>query len=66
MERIVNATLYECIGQGFAIIGMAIAKAALGAFLLRLVTIRWHQIAIWTIMALVSAASVGMSRNYVR
>jgi len=59
MERIVKATLYECIGQGFAIIGMSIAKAALGAFLLRLVTLRWHKIAVWSVMIMVVIASVG-------
>ena len=56
---VTKATLYECIGQGFAIIGMAIAKASLGFFFLRLVSSRLHRIAIWTAMALVSAASIG-------
>lgn len=41
IDWVVQATLYECIGQGFAIVGMAIAKASLGFFLLRLVTIFW-------------------------
>ncbi|KAL2140142.1 hypothetical protein VTI28DRAFT_4224 [Corynascus sepedonium] len=58
MELIVKATLYECIGQGFAIVGMAIAKASLGFFLLRLVTTRWHKFAIWGAMALVMIASI--------
>jgi hypothetical protein len=59
IDMAVQATLYECIGQGFAIVGMAIAKASLGFFLLRLVTIAWHRIAIWTAMVLVMAASIG-------
>ncbi|KAK4156596.1 hypothetical protein C8A00DRAFT_40981 [Chaetomidium leptoderma] len=58
MDSVVTATLYECIGQGFAIVGMAIAKASLGFFLLRLVTIYWHRIAIWTAMTLVMLASI--------
>ncbi|KAK3376498.1 hypothetical protein B0T24DRAFT_221134 [Lasiosphaeria ovina] len=58
MERAVKATLYECIGQGFAIVGMSIAKASLGFFLLRLVTIQWHRIAIWCMMTLVALASI--------
>ncbi|KAK5651804.1 hypothetical protein OQA88_11672 [Cercophora sp. LCS_1] len=58
MEKVVKATLYECIGQGFAIVGMAIAKCSLGFFLLRLVTLQWHRIAIWGAMGLVSAASI--------
>lgn len=61
LENVVKATLYECIGQGFAIVGMAIAKCSLGFFLLRLVTLQWHKIAIWSAMALVSAASIGTS-----
>ncbi len=62
IESAVQATLYECIGQGFAIVGMAIAKSSLGFFLLRLVTVRWHRIAIWCAMTLVMAASIGELR----
>jgi hypothetical protein len=60
MEKIVKATLYECIGQGFGIAGMPVAKAALGAFLLRLVTKTWHRVSIWAIMILAGIASLGM------
>ena len=60
LELVVKATLYECIGQSFAIIGMAIAKCSLGTFLLRLVMQRWHKIAIWGAMTLVTLASIGM------
>lgn len=59
--HVVEATKYECIGQAFAIIGMSIAKASLGAFLLRLVVVPWHRIAIWTMMMIVVCASVGES-----
>lgn len=59
MDIITQASLYECIGQGFAIVGMAIAKASMGFFLLRLVSLRWHQIAIWSAMALCMLASIG-------
>jgi hypothetical protein len=58
-EMVVRATLMECIGQGIAIVGMSVAKAALGTFLLRLVTVPWHKIAIWCAMTLVSLASIG-------
>ncbi|GAB1315542.1 hypothetical protein MFIFM68171_05752 [Madurella fahalii] len=58
IEWAVQATLYECIGQGFAIVGMAIAKASLGFFLLRLVTIFWHRVAVWAAMVLVMLASI--------
>lgn len=57
-NKVVKATLYECIGQGFAIVGMAIAKASLGAFLLRLVVIPWHRWVIWFMLAFVVLASI--------
>ncbi|KAG9255793.1 uncharacterized protein F5Z01DRAFT_699609 [Emericellopsis atlantica] len=52
MARVTKATLYECIGQGFAIIGMSIAKASLGVFLLRLVSLQWHRISVYVAMGL--------------
>ncbi|RFN49797.1 hypothetical protein FIE12Z_5945 [Fusarium flagelliforme] len=52
------AMLYEAASQTFAIIGMSIAKASLGLFLLRLVKERWHKIAIWSMMTCLFAASV--------
>ncbi|KAK4184627.1 hypothetical protein QBC35DRAFT_46590 [Podospora australis] len=58
LDLVVKATLYECIGQGFAIVGMAIAKASLGTFLLRLVTVFWHRVVIFAAMGLVTAASI--------
>lgn len=59
MDHVLLATLYECIGQSFAIVGMAIAKASLGSFLLRLVVVPWHKMAIWFAMVLVTLASIG-------
>ena len=59
IDRTVQATLWECIGQGVAIVAMPIAKSSLGFFLLRLVTIQWHRIAIWCAMTLVTLASIG-------
>ena len=53
------ATLFECIGQSFAIVGMPIAKASLGAFLLRLVNVPWHRALVWGMMILISLASLG-------
>jgi hypothetical protein len=59
IDRATDARLHECIASLFVIIGMPIAKAAIGFFLLRLVNVRWHKIAIWAAMGLVSAASIG-------
>lgn len=42
---------------------MAIAKAALGTFLLRLVSVTWHRIVLWVAMIAVSIASVGTCFN---
>ena len=55
-----KATLFECIGQSFAIVGMPIAKASLGAFILRLVTVPLHRALVWGMMILVALASLGM------
>ncbi|KAK3905605.1 hypothetical protein C8A05DRAFT_12588, partial [Staphylotrichum tortipilum] len=55
---VLKLNLASHIGQGFAIVGVAIAKSSLGFFLLRLVTVFWHRIAIWTAMTLVTLASI--------
>ncbi|KAH7631609.1 hypothetical protein B0T09DRAFT_105860 [Sordaria sp. MPI-SDFR-AT-0083] len=57
-EQIMKATLFECIGQSIAIVGMPIAKASLGAFLLRLVNVQWHRALVWGMMILISLASI--------
>ncbi|KAK3391827.1 hypothetical protein B0T20DRAFT_362125 [Sordaria brevicollis] len=56
--QIMKATLYECIGQTIAIVGMPIAKASLGAFILRLVNVPWHRALVWGMMVLISLASL--------
>ncbi|KAF9873461.1 hypothetical protein CkaCkLH20_08920 [Colletotrichum karsti] len=58
MDDVTKATLYECIGQAFAIVGMAIAKWSMGFFLLRLVTVKWQTTAIWVAMVTVGLASI--------
>ncbi|EXF73963.1 hypothetical protein CFIO01_08845 [Colletotrichum fioriniae PJ7] len=66
MEDVVRATLFECIGQGFAIVGMAVAKWSMGFFLLRIVTLGWHKVAIWTAMVLVGLASIALDLPGIR
>ena len=58
------AMIYEAASQTFAIIGMSIAKASLGLFLLRLVKERWHKIAIWSAMSCLFAASISVCFVY--
>ncbi|KLU83911.1 hypothetical protein MAPG_02960 [Magnaporthiopsis poae ATCC 64411] len=47
-DRLTKALLYLIIGQIFGVSTMGVAKVSLGLFLLRLVTVRWHRVAIWT------------------
>jgi len=61
MDDLVNAILFEAVGQTFAVIGMAVAKWSLGLFLLRLVTEKWHKIAIWTMMLILMGASISVA-----
>ncbi|KAK3940295.1 hypothetical protein QBC46DRAFT_127916 [Diplogelasinospora grovesii] len=59
-DDLVNAILFEAIGQTFAVVGMAVAKWSLGLFLLRLVTQTWHKVLIWIAMASLMAASISV------
>ncbi|KAK5636926.1 hypothetical protein RRF57_012638 [Xylaria bambusicola] len=59
-DRIVEAILWEAIGQTFTVLGTAIAKWSLGLFLLRLVKVRWQIIVIWTAMSGLLAASISV------
>ncbi|KAI0198553.1 hypothetical protein F4808DRAFT_462669 [Astrocystis sublimbata] len=59
-DLIVEAILWEAIGQTFNVLGMSIAKWALGLFLLRLVIIRWQRIVIWVAMSWLMAGSISV------
>ncbi|KAI1426462.1 hypothetical protein F5Y12DRAFT_713190 [Xylaria sp. FL1777] len=59
-DNIVEAILWEAIGQTFTVLGTAIAKWSLGLFLLRLVKVRWQVIVIWTAMSGLLAASISV------
>ncbi|KAF4978073.1 hypothetical protein FZEAL_5499 [Fusarium zealandicum] len=52
------AIKYELIGQTFAVIGMSVAKASLGLFLLRIVVEMWHKVVIWVAMVSLMAVSI--------
>ncbi len=43
----VKAHMWELIGQTFIITGMGMSKMSLALFLLRIVIVRWHRLAIW-------------------
>ncbi|CAI7654462.1 unnamed protein product [Penicillium glandicola] len=57
-DSAVKAVYNEMIGQTFAVLGMAIAKLSLGAFLLRIVVKQWHRISIWISMISLLIVSV--------
>ncbi|KAI1076882.1 hypothetical protein F5B20DRAFT_554146 [Whalleya microplaca] len=42
-----NAIFWTYVANSFAIIGNAMAKLSMGLFLLRVVQVRWHKIALW-------------------
>ncbi|GAB1319258.1 Integral membrane protein pth11 [Madurella fahalii] len=60
LDDLIDAILFEAIGQTFAVVGMAVAKWSLGLFLLRLVTQGWHKVAIWIMMCSLMGASISV------
>ncbi|KAI0150786.1 hypothetical protein GGR57DRAFT_471589 [Xylariaceae sp. FL1272] len=59
-DDIVEAILWEAIGQTFTVLGTAIAKWSLGLFLLRLVVVRWQRNVVIIAMGSVLAASISV------
>jgi hypothetical protein len=59
-QDIVDAILFEAIGQVCLVVGMALAKWSLGLFLLRIVTVSWHRILIWSFMILLMVGSLSV------
>ncbi|KAH8660612.1 hypothetical protein BX600DRAFT_383542 [Xylariales sp. PMI_506] len=51
-DRLTKALLYLIIAQIFGVSTMGVAKISLGLFLLRLVMIPWHRVAIWGAIAM--------------
>ncbi|KAI1142739.1 hypothetical protein F5Y05DRAFT_408186 [Hypoxylon sp. FL0543] len=60
-DDVVQAMLWEAIGQTFAVVGVSLAKWSLGLFLLRLVTKTWFKVVIWTAMACVMGGSISVA-----
>ena len=42
-----KAIMWEAIGQGICIMGIAASKGSVALFLLRIVILRWHKVALW-------------------
>jgi len=50
--------MWEVIGQGICILGIAISKASVALFLLRIVVLRWHKMLLWLCIIITSALCV--------
>ncbi|KAK8062864.1 hypothetical protein PG997_014961 [Apiospora hydei] len=56
-----SAVFWEIMCQAAAVISMALAKISLALFLLRIVVVAWHKIAIWTSIISLSIISTSAS-----
>lgn len=52
-----DAIFWTYVANTFAIIGNAMAKLSMGLFLLRVVQVRWHKIALWAAVAVTVTTS---------
>ncbi|KAI3321121.1 hypothetical protein HD806DRAFT_504670 [Xylariaceae sp. AK1471] len=52
------AIFWTYVANTFAILGNAMAKLSMGLFLLRVVQVRWHKIALWTAVAATAITSI--------
>jgi hypothetical protein len=52
------AIFWTYVANTFAIIGNAMAKLSMGLFLLRVVQVRWHKIALWLAVATTAITSI--------
>ncbi|KAI1497960.1 hypothetical protein F5X99DRAFT_395229 [Biscogniauxia marginata] len=56
-----NAIFWTYVANSFAIIGNAMAKLSMGLFLLRVVQIRWHKVALWGAVIVTAATSTALT-----
>ncbi len=57
LESSSNAIFWTYVANTFAITGNAMAKLSMGLFLLRVVQLRWHKIALWALVAITASTS---------
>ncbi|KAI0377386.1 hypothetical protein F5Y04DRAFT_264557 [Hypomontagnella monticulosa] len=55
------AIFWTYVANSFAITGNAMAKLSMGLFLLRVVQVRWHKIALWTAVTITVATSIALT-----
>ncbi|KXJ97246.1 hypothetical protein Micbo1qcDRAFT_191787 [Microdochium bolleyi] len=56
-----QAIFWSYVANSFAIIGNAMAKLSMGLFLLRVVQVTWHKIALWTAVVITTATSIALT-----
>lgn len=56
-----DAILWTYVANTFAITGNAMAKLSMGLFLLRVVQIRWHKIALWFLVLVTVGTSIALT-----
>ena len=53
-----DAIFWTYVANSFAITGNAMAKLSMGLFLLRVVQVKWHKIALWTAVVITVTTSI--------
>lgn len=61
LENSSQAIFWTYVANSFAIIGNATAKLSMGLFLLRVVQVTWHKIALWLAVIITTATSVALT-----
>lgn len=61
MDNSSQAIFWSYVANSFAIIGNAMAKLSMGLFLLRVVQVTWHKIALWTAVVITAATSIALT-----
>jgi hypothetical protein len=56
-----HAIFWTYVANTFAIVGNAMAKLSMGLFLLRVVQLRWHKIALWTAVVITTTTSLTLA-----
>jgi hypothetical protein len=56
-----DAIFWTYVANSFAITGNAMAKLSMGLFLLRVVQIRWHKIALWLLIIITVGTSIALT-----
>jgi hypothetical protein len=61
VENSSNAIFWTYVANSLAITGNAMAKLSMGLFLLRVVQVKWHKIALWAAVAITASTSATLT-----